>query len=200
MAEEIKDLIAKIQQEGVKTAQEQAAKIKAQADADAQKVVSEAKTEARKIIEQASAQAKKQHESTQASLEQAGRDLLISLRKEINSMLERLIKTNLHQALTTEELAKIISSLIKNAQLTGGSEIIISLSEHDKEKLEKSFLKQLAQETKKQIILKAAQGIDSGFVISFDAGKSIFDFSNEALTQYLSGALRGELNKILKAK
>lgn len=200
MAEEIRELIEKIQEQGVKAAQEEAAKIISQADAQAQKIISEAKAEAKKIIEQAALQAKKQHESTQASLSQAGRDLLISLRKEINSILDRLIKAGMHQALSVEELAKIISSLIKNTQLSEKAEIIISLNEHDKDKLEKGFLKQLALETKKQVVLKTAQGIDSGFVISFDTGKSIFDFSNEALTEYLSGALRPELNKILKSE
>ncbi len=200
MAEEIKELIEKIQEQGIKAAQEEAAKIKSLADAQAQKIISEAKSESQKIIEQATLQAKKQQESVQASLKQAGRDLLISLRKEINSMLERLIKIDMYQALGAEDLVKIISSLIKNTQLSSGAEIIISLSQQDKEKLEKGFLKQLAQETKKQIILKTAHAIDSGFIISFDAGKSIFDFSNQALTEYLAGSLRPELNKILKSE
>ena len=39
----------------------------------------------------------------QATLKQAGRDLLISLRQEIVSMLDRLIKLDLRQVLTTEE-------------------------------------------------------------------------------------------------
>lgn len=200
MAEEIKELIEKIQEQGVKAAQEAAAKIKSQADAQAQRIISEAKSESQKIIEQAVAQVKKQQESVQASLKQAGRDLLISLRKEINSMLERLIKTDIHQALNAEELVKIISSLIKNTQLSSGAQIIVSLSQQDKEKLEKGFLKQLTQETKEQIVLKTAHAIDSGFVISFDAGKSIFDFSNQALTEYLAGSLKPELNKILKSE
>ena len=199
MAQEINDLIAKIQQEGVGVAEEKAGKIKAAAESAAQKIIIEAKMQAEKIIEQAKTEAKMLDDSTNASLKQAGRDLLISLRKEINSMLERLIKVEMRQALSVEELARIIGVLIKNAPLSLGSEIIVSLKEQDKEKLEKEFLKQLAEETKKQIILKTADGIDSGFVISFDAGKSIFDFSAQALTEYISGCLRPELSKILNS-
>jgi len=199
MAEEIKDLIAKIQKEGVKAAQDQAAQIKAAADADAKKIISEAKTEAKKIIEQASIEAKQLNEATNASLKQAGRDLLISLSKEINSMLSGLIKTDMHQALTTGELTKIIEALIKNAPLSLGSEIIVSLNQHDKEKLEKEFFRQLGEKVKKQVVLKSSEGIDSGFVISFDAGKSIFDFSGTALTEYISEFLKPELDKILKS-
>lgn len=199
MAEEIKDLIAKIQKEGVKVAQDQAAQIKAAADADAKKIIAEAKIEAKKIIEQANIEAKQLDESTNASLKQAGRDLLISLRKEINSMLSNLIKSDVHQALTANELTKIIEALIKNAPLSLGSEIIVSLNQHDKEKLENEFFKQLAQNSKKQITLKSADEIDSGFVISFDAGKSIFDFSGTALSEYICGFLKPELSKILKS-
>ena len=149
---------------------------------------------------EALAEAKKADDSTRAALEQAGRDLLISLRQEIIAMLERLIKSDLRQALSPEELAKIIGFLIKNAPLSLGSQIIVSLSQQDKDKLESGMLKQLVEETKKSVVLKSAEGLDSGFIISFDDGKSIFDFSGQALTDYISGSLRPELNKILNAK
>jgi len=197
MAQEIKDLIAKIQQEGIKAAQEKAAQIKAAADAQAQEIISAAKSEAKRIIENADAQAKKLDASANASLKQSGRDLLISLRKEINSMLSNLIKAELGRALTAEELAGIIGSLIKSAPLSLNSEIIVSLNAKDKEKLEQGLLKHLAQETKKQIILKSAADMNSGFVISFDSGKSLFDFSDTALTEYITGSLKPELDKFL---
>jgi len=200
MAQEIKDLIAKIQQEGIQVAQEQAASIKVQAESAALKIISQAKIEAQKIIEQAKIQAKKLDDSTQATLKQAGRDLLISLRQEITVMLERLVKLDLRQALTVEELAQIISVLIKQAPLTLGSQIIISLSKSDKDKLEQGFLKQLVEATKKPIILKSIEGLDSGFVISFDAGKSIFDFSEQALSDYICGQLKPELSKVFNFK
>ena len=199
MAEEIKDLIAKTHQEGIKAAEEKAGQIKTEAESIAQKIITEAKKQAQSIVEQAKSEAKILDDSTNASLQQAGRDLLIGLKKEINSILNRLIKADIHQALTVNELAKIIETLIKNAPLALGSEIIVSLNEQDKIKLEQGFLKQLVESTKKQIVLKAVDGIDSGVIISFDAGKSIFDFSGQALTEYISGCLRPELSKILKA-
>ncbi|MDD5560886.1 MAG: V-type ATP synthase subunit E family protein [Candidatus Omnitrophica bacterium] len=200
MAQEIKDLIDRIQQEGVMAAENQAARIKTEAESLAQKIVAEAKKQAEKIIEQANSEAKKLDDSTNASLKQAGRDLLISLRKEINSMLDRLVKLNIHQSLTIEELTRIIRDLIKNAPLSSDSQIVISLPQQDKEKIEKGFLKQLAEEVKKQVILKSSDEIDSGFIISFDSGKSTFDFSDQALAEYISGSLRPELNKFLKSE
>lgn len=199
MAQEIKDLIAKIQQEGIQAAEVQAAQIKAEAEQGSLKIIAEAKIQAQSIIEQANTESQRLNDSTQASLKQAGRDLLISLRKEINSMLSNLIKADTRQALTVNELTKIIEALIRNTPLALGSEIIVSLNPQDQDKLEKEFFKQLAEKTKKQITLKSADGIDSGFIISFDAGKSIFDFSDSALTEYIADFLKPELGKILKS-
>ena len=199
MAQEIKDLIAKIQTEGIKIAEDKAREIEVRAQASAEKIITDANSQAEKIIEQANFEAKKLDDSTNAALKYAGRDFLISLRKEINSMLDKLVNLNIHQALTTEELSRIIAALIKNAPLSLGSQIVISLAQQDKDRLEKGFLKQLAEETKKEIILKSADEIDGGFIISFDAGKSTFDFSTQALTEYISGSLRPELNKVLKS-
>lgn len=199
MAEEIKDLIAKIQQEGVEAAQAQAAQIKAQAQKEAAKIVAQAKKEAQIITEQANVQAQKTQAATEDALKQAGRDMLIGLKQEIVSMLERLIKRDLRQSLNTEELAKIIAALIKNSPLSLGAQIIVTVNPQDQEKLQQGFLKQLIEETKKSIVLKSSEGVESGFVVSFDAGKSIFDFSGEALSEYITGHLKPELNKILSS-
>jgi V/A-type H+-transporting ATPase subunit E len=198
MAQEIKELIAKIQKEGVAAAEKQSAQIKADAESAAKKIIAEAKAEAEKITERAAAQAQKTEVSTRASLQQAGRDLLIGLRKEIGSMLNNLLKQSLRQVLSGEELAGIIRNLINSAPLSLGSQVVVSLAPQDKEKLEKHFLKQLSEETKRQIVLRSAHEINSGFVISFDAGKSSFDFSDQALTDYISESLRPELAQILK--
>ncbi len=115
-------------------------------------------------------------------------------------MLERLTRLDLKQVLGAEELFKIISALIKNAPLALGSQIVVSVTAQDKEKLEHGLFKQLIAETKKNIVLKSSDGIDSGFIISFDAGRSVFDFSTAALSDYICGYLRPELSKILNSK
>lgn len=198
MAEEIKDLIAKIQQEGIQAAQEKSAQIVSEADRQAQEIINRAKKEAQSLIEKTNVQTKQLESSTLASLQQAGRDLLISLRKEINAMLGKLIKAQLGQVLTAQELAAIIQALIKNASFAADAKIIISLNAQDKQKLEQGFFKQLADQVKKQIVLNSSNAIEHGFVISFDSGKSIFDFSDQALMEYLTGSFRKELENILK--
>src|SRR4030043_483801 len=99
MAQEIKDLIAKIQQEGVKKAQDLAGQIQAKAHEQAQKIIAQAKEQAQKIIAQAKEEEKNTRKSMEGALNQAGRDFLISLRARINEMLDRLVAQNIRQAL-----------------------------------------------------------------------------------------------------
>lgn len=198
MAQEIKDLIEKIQQEGLRIAEEKAEKIKSGAESEAQKIIAQARAQAEKIVEQANIETKRMQEAARASLKQSGRDLLISLRKEISSMLDKLIKADLRQALDPKELAAIIHALVKNTPLSLGSEIIVTLKQEDKEKLEKQFLSELVQETKKKVTLKSSDSVNGGFVISFDAGRSVFDFSSDSLAEYLANVLRPELAKFIK--
>ncbi|MDD5116807.1 MAG: hypothetical protein PHW98_07125 [Candidatus Omnitrophica bacterium] len=198
MAQEIKDLIAKIQQEGVKKAQDLSGQIQAKAHEEAQKIIVQAKEEAQKIIVRAHDEEKNTRQSMEQALSQAGRDFLISLRARVNEMLDKLVAQDIRQALTPEELSRIISGLIKGAVSKPGAEIIITLSPEDHKHLEKSFLKKLIEETKSEIVLKSSDQINAGLRISFDSGRSHFDFSDSSLAEYISAKIRPELGRILK--
>ncbi len=200
MAQEIKDLIAKIQAEGIKIAQDKAKEIEAQAHAQAQQIIAQAHAQEQKIIASAREQADNTKESLETSLAQAGRDFLITLRAQVNLILDRLVAENIRQSLSPEELAKIIFALVKGALNKSGTEIIVTLSAEDRKHLEKFFLKKLIEETKAQIVLKPSDEISAGLRISFDNGKSHFDFSDTALAEYITVNIRPELARILKTE
>ena len=46
----------------------------------------------------------------------------------------------------------------------------------------------------KKIILKPAEEISGGFTISFDNGKSCYDFTDKALAEYIGTYLKPKLN------
>jgi len=198
MAEEIKDLIEKIQQEGIRVAEDKAKEIEAKARQQAEELLKKAKTEAEKIISQAKAETAKTQESTKVLLQQAGRDLMLTLRKEINTLLDRLIVSGAKEALRPEELTRIIASLIKNYHQKDQENIIVSLNKTDLEKLEAGLLSELGREAKKGITLKSQDEILAGFIISFDAGKSHFDFTDKALADYIGTYLKPKLKEILQ--
>lgn len=197
MSEDIKGLIEKIQKEGITAAENKAKEIEALAVKRAEEIITEAKRDAKKIISEAGLEAKRAKESTQLALSQAARDMLLSLEREINAMLMRLVAQKVHEALTAEELAKIIHSSIKEHAAKAKEEIIISLSKSDAQRIE-GLLGDLKEQVKAKIIVRPADEIQAGFMISFDSGRSQFDFSEKALAEYIGSYLKPRLNEILK--
>jgi vacuolar-type H+-ATPase subunit E/Vma4 len=122
----------------------------------------------------------------------------LSLRKEIEEMLERLIQAKVAHALTPSEMDKLLHELIKKFAGSGKEEIVAWFKKEDGEKMEKEFLAGLKEETRRGIILKSSQDISAGFIISFDAGRSHFDFTDKALAAYLGTLLRPQLREILE--
>jgi V/A-type H+-transporting ATPase subunit E len=198
MAEEIRDLIEKINQEGIKAAEEKAQNIEAAAKQRADDILAQARLEAEEMIAAAKDRIRREDEKGKTLLAQAGRDLLLSLRKEINAMLGRIVVSDIQQALTPEALFKLLSEVVKNYSAGESSDITVLLNKDDLEILEKKFLHKLREEMKKKIILRPAEEISGGFIISFDSGKSSYDFTDKALAEYIGTYLKPKLNQILQ--
>jgi len=198
MTEDIKGLIEKINQEGIKQAEENARRIEEEARRQAEDIVSHAMKDAQKMLNDAKDQIERLDEKERALLNQAGRDFLLSLKKEISVMLERLIVSEVQHALTTETLAKIITEMAKAQAHHQKEDILVTLNKEDLKILEKGFIPKLKEAAKHGIVLKESQGIRSGFTISFDSGKSCFDFTDKALAEYIGQSLKPKLAEILK--
>jgi V/A-type H+-transporting ATPase subunit E len=198
MAEEIRDLIEKINQEGIRAAEEKARNIEAAAKQRADDILAQARREAEEMIAAAKDRIFREDEKGKTLLDQAGRDLLLSLRKEINAMLGRIVVSDIRQALTPEALSRLVSEVVRNYSAGESSDITVFLNKEDLEILEKKFLQKLREETKKKIVLRPAEEISGGFTISFDSGKSCYDFTDKALAEYIGTYLKPKLNQILQ--
>ena len=198
MAEEIRDLIEKINQEGIRAAEEKAQNIEAAAKQRADDILAQTRREAEDMIAAAKDRIRREDEKGKTLLDQAGRDLLLSLRKEINAMLGRIVVSDIRQALTPEALSRLVSEVVRNYSAGESSDITVFLNKEDLEILEKKFLQKLREETKKKIVLRSAEEISGGFTISFDSGKSCYDFTDKALADYIGTYLKPKLNQILQ--
>jgi V/A-type H+-transporting ATPase subunit E len=198
MAEEIRDLIEKINQEGIRAAEEKAQNIEAAAKQRADAILARAKREAEEMIAAANGRIRREDEQGKTLLAQAGRDLLLSLRKEMNAMLGRILVSDIQQALTPEALFTLVSVVVRNYSAGESSDITVFLRKEDVEVLENNFLNRLREETKNEIILRPAEEISGGFTISFDNGKSCFDFTDRALAEYIGTYVKPKLHQILK--
>jgi V/A-type H+-transporting ATPase subunit E len=198
MAEEIRDLIEKINQEGIKAAEEKAQSIEAAAKQRAEDILAQARLDAEEMIAAAKDRIFREEKKGKTLLAQAGRDLLLSLRKEMNAMLGRIVVSDIRQALTPEALSRLLSEVVRNYSAGESSDITVFLNKEDLQTLEKNFLHKLREETKKKIILQPSEEISGGFTISFDSGKSCYDFTDKALAEYIGTYLKPKLNRILQ--
>jgi vacuolar-type H+-ATPase subunit E/Vma4 len=197
MVDEIRDLIEKINQEGIRAAEEKAREIEAAARAQADEILLQARREAERMTAAAEERIRRQDESERALLAQAGRDLLLSLRKEIHAMLGRIMVSDTGQALSPEALSRLLSDVVHRFSPDEQGDILVSLKKEDLEALERHFLHRLREETKRNIVLRPADEISGGFVISFDGGRSAYDFTDRALAEYIATSLKPKLRVIL---
>ncbi|MCU0651345.1 MAG: V-type ATP synthase subunit E family protein [Candidatus Omnitrophica bacterium] len=197
MTEEIKNLIEKINQEGVVAAQEKARQIENEALKKTCNIIEQAKQEAEIIISSAKEKSERAKTKENALLAQAARDVLLSLKKEINVMLDKIILSDVHRGLDHGVLSDILSKMVSSSFEKGKQNIIISLKKEDLHVLEKEFLPKLKEETRQGVTLKSSEEIRGGFTISYDGGKSEYDFTDKALAEYIGTCLKPELNQRL---
>ena len=200
MPQQVQELIDKIKTEGVQAADKKAKEIESSARTDAQKILSDAHTQAKQIIAAANTEARRIREVTQTALTQAARDTLLSLRREIEKILGRVVLNALGEALSSEHLAKILSEIIKKAVETNlaADDILVGLNPREVSALKDGFVAKLQKEVKKSITIQPREDIGTGFTISFDRGKSCFDFSDASLAEFLSGYLNSQIAEIIK--
>ncbi len=199
MSENLKGLLEKINQEGIKSAEEKARVIEDKAGKNAEKILGDARKLADEIIRKAKAEADKTKASANLSVKQASRDLLLGLKEDIRKTLNKIIAGEINQALSNEEIAGILAGLIdKYAEKNGkADDIKVLVKKEDLEKIKNTFVSKLKDKVKAGVEFRPSQNINAGFSISFDKGKSYFDFSDEGLLEALSAYLNPELAKLI---
>jgi V/A-type H+-transporting ATPase subunit E len=198
MAEELKGLIEKIREEGVAAGEAKARAIEDEARKKAEMILKEARRESERLIAEARSRITKAEEGSRASLAQAARDIIILLRKEVNAILEKLVASRVKDSLTPEELAKLIHLLVKGCAPEKACDITISLKKEDLERLKHGLLSDLKEELKKGLVLKPSEEISGGLIVSFDRDRSHFDFTDEAISEYISDYIKPALAETLK--
>lgn len=201
MAQNVQELINKIKQDGLEVAQKKAQDIEAAAQKKADEIVATAKTQAHQMISDAKTAQKQLEDSSRAALRQAARDTVLALKQEIIHILTGIIRKEAGAALQSDQTAQLIVELIKAFAVhhaAGGVEIV--MNENSRNRLEKDLLGKLQKEIKTSVVIKTAEDVTGGFTISFDDGKSCFDFSEDALTEYLGMYVNAYVKDLLEIK
>ncbi len=196
MEVQIQELIESIKKDGVGAAEEQAAEIIEEAEGKRKKIISDAEKEAQRIVKEGEAKVEKREQSAQAALEQAGRDLLLSVERRLIHIAESILAEEIRGALSGETLEKVLLEIAGSD--TAGSETDIEISEPLYQSLSQELLAQLKKKLASGSEIRPVKHIDSGFRISEKEGSGYVSFTAEDLASMLSAFLSPELQKMIR--
>jgi len=199
MAEELQHLIDRLQKDGVEKAEAQAAKIISAAKEKAAGLVRESEEKARAHMAKAERDAQAFMERSIRSLEQAARDLLISVGQGVENILADIVAENVDKALTIEVLEQMLVKMAEAYAAKQGEESRIELlvNPKDQEQLVKFFSEKYRQKLVQGVKLHANADILKGFKVAFVQGHVQHDFSREAIAESLVNFLRPQLAEVV---
>ncbi len=199
MAEELQNLLERIQKEGVDRADEQAAKIIDEAKTKAKTIVAEAETQSAALIEKAKEDSELFTKRSESAIAQAARDLILSVGEAITETLQSIISRNMDGVMDSDALPGLIKDTIAAYQKAGGeSNLEVILNKEQKEAVEKFFMKELADSMKAGLTIRSNRNIVSGFRVSMKDSGVQHDFTGEALSTAIGELLRPQLAEIIR--
>jgi len=195
---QVQELIDKIKKDGIKAATEEANKIKAEAETEAKRLLDSARREADDIINRGRQDAERSEKAGLAALQQASRNLILSFKDEVQSLLERIVKEAVNKNYNDDVLTQALPGILTAWAAKGTDNLAVILPENELSRLHGFFNERLAAELSKGVELKSNRKLSSGFRISNKEGSVYYDFTSEAVANLLSGFLNTKLAGILK--
>ena len=200
MVDELQSLLDRIQREGVEQAEAEAERILREAKEKAREIVSQAEKEATERVAKADEDSVVFVERGTKALEQAARDMVIGVQKDLESIFVESVRQSVGVTLTPETMAKM---MIKMSEAYGAHElkesrIDILLNEKDRAEIVNLFMQEYRSALGRGIEIHAESGIKRGFKVSFRDDKLYHDFTVDAIAEALAGLLKSPLREIVK--
>lgn len=183
---QIQELLERIRNEGVETAQQQAEEIIEKAKAEAEGIVAQAKKDAASMVIDAENRIKSMEVASHASLLQASRDTLLAIKQSVQKFLDSAAKADISHAFDEKVAAQIIPEILKLLASNVNENIEILLSPEVAGKIDTALASRLAKELKKGVTFRPYDGIDVGLRIGIEGTSMQYDFSLESIAQLLS--------------
>ncbi len=192
MAEELQQLLEKIQHDGVEKANAESAAILAKAKADAAAILKDAEAQAQTLRTQAEADAKAFEERAQKTIAQGARDIVLEVKDALGKLLEKLLAQDVNAALAAPaEAAQLALAAVREL---GSAEAEIAAGE----KLAATLKAQLAADAAKGVTVVLDENVGAGFSVRLDGGRVEHDFSEAAIVAALAKRLRPDLAKLVQ--
>ena len=195
MSEELQSLLDRIQAEGVGKAEARAAEIVAEAEKKAAGIVAEAEKKAADLRAKAEADAATFARRSEESLRQAARDVVRTVRENVQETCERLVRADAKAALSGDALAAVVEAVAKAAVAEdAGAELRVPPAEA--EKIAAHAKARLAAELAKGLRIAPDSDVAAGVRVLVQGGRVEHDFTDKAIVEALSRVIRPELARI----
>ena len=191
MAEELQQLLEKIQRDGVDKANAEAAAIVAKAKAEAEAIVKKAQEDAAAAEAKGKADAEAYAARARETISQAARDTVLKVKEDVTKLLTKLLAQNVSAALATE-VVPLAAAAVKELVTGSGAEVAASA------KLVDALRAQLAAQAQNGVKVVADEMTGAGFTVKLDNGRVEHDFTDAAISEALAQRLRADLAKLLK--
>lgn len=195
MAEDLQALMDRIQKDAVTKAENEAAAIIAAAKDKAAEIVKTAEAEAQAKLEKADKDAEAFTERSERTLAQSARDLLLSVGKNLETMIQNLLALEVEKALDESTIKNMLLTVAKGYV----SDVEVDFSEADAKKLASFVMGEFAKQVSAGVKVESDSGVKFGFRIKLDGGKVSHEFTSEAMAEALSSLLRPQLAKVVNA-
>lgn len=199
MAVELQHLIDRLHREGVEKAEREAEQILARAKAHAASLVQEAEATASVRLEQAEREAQGYLERSTRTLEQAARDLLITVGQGVEGIVQDIVAEATNRALDRDTLKEMMVKIVQAYTERNGAEnrIEFLISESDRQEILDFFIDQYRQHLISGVTIKPDRDVFRGFRVVLDGERVYHDFTKPAIAEALANFLRPHLAEIV---
>jgi V/A-type H+-transporting ATPase subunit E len=199
MPDQLQHLLQRIRTEAVDQAEREAGVILENARQRAAKLVEEAEGQAKAALEKADRDARQYAERSSRALDQAGRDLLISVGNGVQKILGDVIESEASAALQGDFLEGILGRVI-SAYVEGGveGEVQVLVGPEELEGLRAYFQAKLRDRLAGGGDVVLEEGMGAGFKVLFKEGHVAHDFSAGAIAEALGTLLQPHLAEVVR--
>ncbi len=198
MSVQLSELIERIKKEGLEAAEQDAARIRTQAEEQAARIVDEAKAQAESLLARARAEALRFEQTGREGVRQAGRDVVLNLRKQIEHLFAAILGSQVSAALQGDAVKEALASLFRNWRMDSDAapEVLVPAKTWDA--MRDGLLAALAEQIRGGLTIKPAGSVRAGFRVAEKDGRAYFDFTDAALAEFLMEHLNPRLAECLR--
>ncbi len=194
---QLKELIDTIHRDGVDKTRRESDALLQQARAQADEIVADAKAQAEALLAKARQEKEQMEHSGRESLQQASRDLVLKIRKQLESLFSALLKEKTKDALKDKAITAAIAAMIANWTPECQERIEVLLPGERFEPMAEALRQALAGKIASGIEIKAAAEVVDGFRIAEKNGQAYYDFSAASIAENLAVFLNPAMARIV---